>query len=91
MERQNQQVRLCQVRLVSEIYLIRKRKLGENLFFVFFSCAFFFNLAISKDGRITTATYMAEYNQDRFILEIIAKEVEAPERIAKAKLYVSTL
>lgn len=40
--------------------------------------------AISKEGRITTAGFMAEYNQDRFVLEVVAKEVEAPERFAKA-------
>lgn len=45
--------------------------------------------AISKEGRITTATYMAEYNQDRFVLEVIAKENEVPERIAKANVHVS--
>lgn len=45
--------------------------------------------SISKNGRLTTATYMAEYNQDRFVLEIIAKEVEPPERQTKAKVYVS--
>ncbi|XP_059616920.1 cadherin-87A [Phlebotomus argentipes] len=44
--------------------------------------------AISKDGRLTTATFMAEYNQDRFILEIIAKEQEPPERTAKATVHV---
>lgn len=27
---------------------------------------------------------MAEYNQDRFVLEVVAKEVESPERFAKA-------
>ncbi|XP_055524329.1 cadherin-87A [Wyeomyia smithii] len=43
---------------------------------------------IGKDGRIMTANYMAEYNQDRFILEIVAKEVESPERIATAKVHV---
>lgn len=31
---------------------------------------------------------MAEYNQDRFVVEVIAKEIESPERIAKAKVYV---
>ncbi|XP_055623372.1 cadherin-87A [Toxorhynchites rutilus septentrionalis] len=44
--------------------------------------------AISRDGRITTANYMAEYNQDRFILEVIAKEVESPERVATAMVHV---
>ncbi|XP_055710433.1 cadherin-87A isoform X2 [Phlebotomus papatasi] len=43
---------------------------------------------ISKDGRLTTATFMAEYNQDRFVLEIVAKEQEAPERTAKATVNV---
>lgn len=43
---------------------------------------------ITKDGRITTANYMAEYNQDRFILDIVAKEVESPERVATTKVYV---
>ncbi|KAL9694351.1 hypothetical protein quinque_013636 [Culex quinquefasciatus] len=43
---------------------------------------------INQEGRITTATYMAEYNQDRFILDVIAKEVESPERVATAKVYV---
>lgn len=33
---------------------------------------------------MTTATFMAEYNQDRFVLEIIAKETQPPERQAKA-------
>jgi hypothetical protein len=32
---------------------------------------------------------MAEYNQDRFELEIEAKEVQSPERTAKAKVLVS--
>lgn len=32
---------------------------------------------------------MAEYNQDRFELEIQAKEVESPERTAKTKVFVS--
>ncbi|XP_055585161.1 cadherin-87A [Uranotaenia lowii] len=43
---------------------------------------------ITKEGRIATANYMAEYNQDRFILEVVAKEVESPERVATAKVYV---
>jgi hypothetical protein len=32
---------------------------------------------------------MAEYNQDRFELEIKAKEVQSPERMAKTKVLVS--
>ncbi|XP_055683308.1 cadherin-87A isoform X2 [Lutzomyia longipalpis] len=43
---------------------------------------------ISKDGRLTTAAFMAEYNQDRFVLEIVAKEQEPPERTAKATVHV---
>lgn len=46
-------------------------------------------VAISQDGRLTTNAYMAEYNQDRFELEIQAKEVQPPERIAMAKVFVS--
>lgn len=34
---------------------------------------------------------MAEYNQDRFELDVIAKEVEAPGREALAKVYVSII
>jgi hypothetical protein len=50
-----------------------------------------FNIsAISQDGRLTTNAYMAEYNQDRFELDIQAKEVQPPERIAVAKVFVST-
>ena len=45
--------------------------------------------AISQDGRLTTNAYMAEYNQDRFELDIQAKEVQPPERIAVAKVFVS--
>lgn len=45
--------------------------------------------SVSKDGRLTTATFMAEYNQDRFVLDVVAKEVEPPERQANAKIFVS--
>uniref|UniRef100_A0A182NLH4 Cadherin domain-containing protein n=1 Tax=Anopheles dirus TaxID=7168 RepID=A0A182NLH4_9DIPT len=44
--------------------------------------------SISKEGRVVTANYMAEYNQDRFELEIVAKEVESPEREAMARVHV---
>lgn len=47
------------------------------------------HIAISQDGRLTTNSLMAEYNQDRFELEINAKEVQSPERSAKAKVLVS--
>uniref|UniRef100_A0A1A9WEW2 Cadherin domain-containing protein n=1 Tax=Glossina brevipalpis TaxID=37001 RepID=A0A1A9WEW2_9MUSC len=40
------------------------------------------------EGRITTGAFMAEYNQDRFELEIVAKEVEEPLRVARAKVTV---
>jgi hypothetical protein len=31
---------------------------------------------------------MAEYNQDRFVLDIVAKEKASPEREAMAKVHV---
>lgn len=45
--------------------------------------------AISQDGRITANTIMAEYNQDRFELEIVARELEEPHRSANTKVNVS--
>lgn len=47
--------------------------------------------AITKEGRLTTATIMGEYNQDRFELDVVAKEIEAPGREALAKVYVRIL
>lgn len=44
--------------------------------------------AISQDGRITANTIMAEYNQDRFELEIVARELEQPQRSANTKVFV---
>lgn len=38
---------------------------------------------------MSTASYMAEYNQDHFELDIVAKETESPEREALAKVFVS--
>lgn len=58
--------------------------------FVFSLSIYRCTTAISLDGRLTTNAFMAEYNQDRFELEIQAKEVQPPERTAKAKVYVST-
>lgn len=53
-------------------------------------CALFYALtAISQDGRLTTNAFMAEYNQDRFELEIQAKETQPPERATTTKVYVS--
>ncbi|KAJ8718783.1 hypothetical protein PYW07_016339 [Mythimna separata] len=43
---------------------------------------------ISQDGILMTAHYMAEYNQDRFVLDIIAQELAPPHRQAKAQVYV---
>ncbi|PZC71795.1 hypothetical protein B5X24_HaOG212432 [Helicoverpa armigera] len=43
---------------------------------------------ISQDGILMTAHYMAEYNQDRFVLDIIAQEVAPPQRRATAQVYV---
>ncbi|XP_039957046.1 cadherin-87A [Bactrocera tryoni] len=44
--------------------------------------------SISADGRITTAAFMAEYNQDRFELDVIAKELEQPQQSTRTKVYV---
>lgn len=44
---------------------------------------------ITQDGKLITANYMAEYNQDRFVVEVVAKEVASPEREAVAKVHVS--
>lgn len=41
-------------------------------------------------GILMTAHYMSEYNQDRFVLDIIAQETAPPHRQAKAQVYVST-
>lgn len=50
-----------------------------------------YSVAISNDGRLTSNSFMAEYNQDRFELEIHAKEVQSPERVAKTKVFVRIL
>lgn len=55
----------------------------------FFLTIFIFLLVVSRDGRLSTASYMAEYNQDHFELDIVAKEIESPEREALAKVFVS--
>lgn len=44
---------------------------------------------ITQDGKLVTSNYMAEYNQDRFIVEVVAKELAAPEREAVARVHVS--
>lgn len=44
---------------------------------------------ITAEGKIVAAAFMAEYNQDRFVLDVIAKERAPPEREAVAKVHVS--
>jgi len=46
---------------------------------------------ISQTGQICTSNYVAEYNQDRFILDIVAREKTSPEREARTRIHVSTL
>nr|OXU29140.1 hypothetical protein TSAR_006401 [Trichomalopsis sarcophagae] len=43
---------------------------------------------VTQDGKLVTSGYMAEYNQDRFIVEIVAKEIASPERFAVTKVHV---
>ncbi|XP_034936764.1 cadherin-87A [Chelonus insularis] len=43
---------------------------------------------VSQDGKVVTSGYMAEYNQDRFVVEVIAKEKASPERYATARVHV---
>lgn len=42
-------------------------------------------------GILMTGAFMSEYNQDRFVLDIIAQEVAPPHRQAKAQVYVSSV
>lgn len=44
---------------------------------------------ITQDGQLVTATYLAENNQNRFILDVVAKENAFPGREALAKVHVS--
>jgi len=44
---------------------------------------------VTQDGKLITSGYMAEYNQDRFIVEVIAKETAIPERYAMTRVHVS--
>lgn len=37
--------------------------------------------SIDQSGRIYTAAFLAEYNQGRFDLQIVAKENESPHRV----------
>ncbi|KAG5879259.1 hypothetical protein JTB14_012529 [Gonioctena quinquepunctata] len=43
---------------------------------------------ITDRGEICTATYLAENNQHRFVIDVIARENAFPEREANAKVYV---
>ncbi|XP_011882059.1 PREDICTED: cadherin-87A [Vollenhovia emeryi] len=43
---------------------------------------------VTQDGKLVTSGYMAEYNQDRFIVEVIAKETAIPERYAMTRVHV---
>ncbi|GFG39325.1 hypothetical protein Cfor_05830, partial [Coptotermes formosanus] len=43
---------------------------------------------VTEDGKLVTANYMAEYNQDRFVLDVVAKEKASPEREATTKVHV---
>ncbi|XP_029049380.1 cadherin-87A [Osmia bicornis bicornis] len=43
---------------------------------------------VTQDGKILTSGYMAEYNQHRFIVEVIAKEIVIPERYAMTRVHV---
>lgn len=44
---------------------------------------------VTQEGKLVTSGYMAEYNQDRFIVEVVAKETASPERFATTKVHVS--
>lgn len=46
---------------------------------------------ISDRGEICTATYLAENNQHRFVIDVIARENAFPEREAYAKVFVRWL
>ncbi|KAJ8670760.1 hypothetical protein QAD02_002019 [Eretmocerus hayati] len=43
---------------------------------------------VTQDGKLITSGYMAEYNQDRFVVEILAREIASPERSAIARVHV---
>lgn len=43
---------------------------------------------VTQEGKLVTSGYMAEYNQDRFIVEVVAKETASPERFATTKVHV---
>ncbi|XP_063226687.1 cadherin-87A isoform X2 [Bacillus rossius redtenbacheri] len=43
---------------------------------------------VTEAGKLLTANYMAEYNQHRFVLEVVARERAAPGREAVARVHV---
>ncbi|KAK0157779.1 hypothetical protein PV328_011474 [Microctonus aethiopoides] len=43
---------------------------------------------VTQNGKLITSGDMAEYNQDRFIVEVVAKETASPERHAVARVHV---
>ncbi|XP_045535482.1 cadherin-87A [Papilio machaon] len=43
---------------------------------------------ITQDGVLMTAAFMSEYNQDRFVLDVMAQELAPPHRRATAKVYL---
>lgn len=44
---------------------------------------------IDLSGRISTAIFLAEYNQGRFELQVMAKEIASPYRITSTTATVS--
>lgn len=43
---------------------------------------------VTPDGRLFTDSLMAEYNQDRFVLEVVAREEAAPFREDSAQVHL---
>ena len=43
---------------------------------------------VTPDGRLKTDSLMAEYNQDRFVLEVVAREEAAPFREDSARVHI---
>ncbi|KAE8740358.1 hypothetical protein FOCC_FOCC014138, partial [Frankliniella occidentalis] len=43
---------------------------------------------ITQSGQLRTSNYMAEYNQDRFIIDVVAREQALPERETRTKVHV---
>ncbi|KAJ1523428.1 hypothetical protein ONE63_001290 [Megalurothrips usitatus] len=43
---------------------------------------------ITQTGQLRTSNYMAEYNQDRFIIDVVAREQSPPERETRTKVHV---